>query len=118
MMRFVEVPGLGRVLVRYLPACPAASQYHSQWVFDPQGGVAPEILSLNREANDTVRLRWQGEAGRSYGVQSTVNLLNRNWLPFNLTAGNTILATNRVVEVTGAVPPTDTARFFRVVEAD
>jgi hypothetical protein len=121
-MRFVEVPGLGRVLVRYLPACPAASQYHSQWVFDPQGGVAPQVLSFNREAHDPVRLGWLGAAGRLYGVRSTQNPVSGPWSRFTFSAGAntvlTVLATNQVVEVIGADAPADTPRCFRVVEAD
>ena len=32
-------------------------------VFDPQGGVTPQILSLTCESTNRVRLSWQGEAG-------------------------------------------------------
>jgi hypothetical protein len=93
--------------------------YDNLWVFDPQGGVAPQFLSLTRESPSSVRLLWQGEAGRLYGVQSKPHLTSGLWLPFVLSTGtNVILATNDVVEATGAVPATDTQRFFRVLEAN
>lgn len=102
----------------YQPRCPGTVIYNTLWVFDPHGGVRPEILSFTREGADTVRFVWLGEAGRRYGVESTVNVANRNWPRFNLTTGSTILATNRVVEATGTIASEPAARFFRVVEAD
>jgi len=96
-----------------------AVYYDTLWVFDPQGGVTPQLLSLNRESPDRVRLAWQGEAGRLYGVQSTPNLAAVVWPRLQLSTGtNSILATNELVEATGIVPSGDTQRFFRVLEAN
>jgi N-acetylneuraminic acid mutarotase len=97
-----------------------AFYYDSLWVFDPQGGVIPQFLGLNRESPDRVRLAWQGEAGRLYGVKSTVNLANpSSWAPVMFSTGtNSILATNELVEATCPVPSGDTQRFFQVLEAN
>jgi hypothetical protein len=93
--------------------------YDTLWVFDPQGGVAPQLLSLNRDTADSARLAWQGEAGRLYGVQSTLNPATGLWTRVSFTTGtNSILATNALVEATCAVPSADTSRFFRVLEAN
>jgi N-acetylneuraminic acid mutarotase len=98
---------------------PGAVYYDSLWVFDPQGGVTPRLLSLNRESLDRVRLAWRGEAGRLYGVQSTPNLATVVWPRLQFSTGtNSILATNGLVEATCAVPSGDTQRFFRVLEAN
>ncbi|MEK7675976.1 MAG: kelch repeat-containing protein [Verrucomicrobiota bacterium] len=95
-----------------------AVYYDTLWVFDSQGGVTPQLLSLNRESPDRVRLAWQGEAGRLYGVQSTLNPVKGPWTRLNLPLTNTILATNELVEATCPVPSADTNRFFRVLEAN
>jgi hypothetical protein len=88
------------------------------WVFDPQSGVAPQCLSLIFANTNTVRLVWKGEAGRLYGVQTTPDPVKGPWTQINLTAGNTILATNEEVEVHYTVPPEATRRFFRIFEAN
>lgn len=98
--------------------CPGAVYYKSLWVFDPQGGVAPEMLSVLREGADTVRFVWLGEAGRRYAVEATVKATRQTWPRLNLTTGGTILATNRVVEANATLPPGDPARFFRIVEVE
>lgn len=113
----------GRVLLAggtrgYPPSCPGSVSYPSLWVFDPQGGVRPEILDFGREGDDLLRFVWRGEAGRRYAVESTANVANQAWPRFMLTTGSTILATNRVVEASGVAPVEAPARFFRVVEAD
>ena len=96
-----------------------AVYYDSLWVFDPQGGVTPRLLSLNRESPNRVRLAWQGEAGRLYGVQSTPNLAAVVWPRLQFSTGtNSILATNALVEAICPVPSGDTQRFFRAIEAD
>jgi N-acetylneuraminic acid mutarotase len=97
---------------------PGAAYYKSLWVFDPQGGVTPKLLSLSRESPDRVRLAWQGEAGRLYGVESRPDLVSGRWTRVTLSTGPTILATNEVVEATCTVLPADTKRFFRVLEAN
>ena len=98
---------------------PGAAYYKSLWVFDPQGGVTPKLLTLNRESPDRVRLAWQGEAGRLYGVESTLNAVKGPWTRINFSTGtNSILATNELVEATCTVLPADTKRFFRVLEAN
>jgi len=99
--------------------CPGAVIYNSLRVFDPEGGVAPYILSFTRQSDETVRLVWQGEAGRLYGVESASTLTYPFWAPITLSNGNTtIRATKSVVEATGTVAPPHQARFFRVSEAD
>jgi hypothetical protein len=89
--------------------------YNSTLVFDPHGGVVPQILSLTLESTNQVRLSWQGEAGRLYGVESTRNLATGPWTTVNLGTGtNSILATNASVEASCTVPSADPERFFRV----
>lgn len=89
------------------------------WVFDPYGGVTPQFLSARRESGTSVRLLWQGEAGRRYGFQSRTSLTSGAWTRQMFSAGtNSFLATNTVVEATVNVPSADTLRFFRAIEAD
>jgi len=101
------------------PSCAGAVISKNLWVFDPQGGVMPRILSVAREPNDTVRLVWRGEKGRLYGVKSRAHVAKGAWVNFRLSDGSmTIRATSDTVEATGTVPAADTARFLRVYEAD
>ena len=96
-----------------------AVYYDSLWVFDPQGGVTPKIKSLTIENTNSVRLVRQGEPGRLYGVQSTVDLAKGQWTWVNFsTATNSILATNALVEATCAASPADPKRFFQILEAN
>ena len=91
--------------------------YKTVDVFDPQGGVTPQILSLACESTNHVRVAWQGEAGLRYGVQSTTKVANGPWTRINFSSGgNSFLATNSLVEATCLVPTADTNRFFRVLE--
>jgi hypothetical protein len=87
--------------------------YTSLDVFDPQGGVMPQILSLTCEGTNRVRLSWQGEVGQRYGVESRPNSANGSWR--FCTGGNAVVATNEVVEATCIVPG-GTSSFFRVQE--
>ena len=98
---------------------PDAIYYTVVDVFDPQGGVTPQILSLTCESTNQVRLVWQGEAGISYGVESRPNVATGAWTRATFTSGtNSVLATNALVEATCIVPTVDTNRFFRVLEAN
>jgi hypothetical protein len=98
---------------------PDAFSYSTTLMFDPQGGMTPQILGLNCETTNSVRLAWQGEAGRLYGVQSTLDPAKGTWTRVMFSTGtNGILATNALVEATCTVPATDAQRFFRVIEAD
>jgi hypothetical protein len=86
-------------------------------VFDPQGGVTPQILSLTCESTNHIRLAWQGEAGILYGVQSRPNVANGSWARNMFSTGtNSVVATNGLVEATCVVPTTAPTRFFRVLE--
>jgi N-acetylneuraminic acid mutarotase len=86
-------------------------------VFDPQGGVTPQILNLACESTNHVRLAWQGEAGILYGVQSTPNVAGGPWTRAMFSSGsNSVLATNALVGATCVLPTADTNRFFRVLE--
>jgi len=99
------------------PQNPGVVFYMVLDVFDPQGGVTPQILSLACESTTQVRLAWQGEAGILYGVESRANVANGSWTRVMFTSGtNSVLATNSMVEVTCLVTTTDTNRFFRVLE--
>ena len=81
--------------------------------------MTPQISGLTIESPDRVRLAWQGEVGRLYGVESKLNLATGPWTRINFSTGsNSILATNALVEATCAVPSADTSRFFRVLEAN
>jgi len=94
-----------------------AIYYKTLDVFDPQGGVAPQILSLACESTNRVRLAWQGEAGLRYGVESRPNVSSGSWTRVMFSSGsNSVLATNSMVELTCLVPTVDTNRFFRVLE--
>jgi len=96
---------------------PDAVYYKVLDVFDPQGGVTAQILSLTRESTNRVRLVWQGEAGVRYSVQSRRDVATGSWVRLMLsTGGYTIVATNALVEGAWTVPAADTNRFFRVVE--
>jgi hypothetical protein len=91
--------------------------YKAVDVFDPQGGLTPQILSLTCEGTNRVRLAWQGEAGLRYGVESRPNVASGSWTRAMFTSGtNSVLATNGLVEATCLVPTADTNRFLRVLE--
>jgi len=94
-----------------------AVYYTTLDVFDPQGGVTPQFLSLACESTNHVRLAWQGEAGLRYGVQSKPNVAKGPWTRVMFSTGsNSVLATSSLVEASCIVPPADTNRFFRVLE--
>jgi len=100
-------------------ANPDAIYYTVVDVFDPQGGVTPQILSLTCESTDRARLVWQGEAGISYGVESRPNVATGAWSRVTFTTGtNSVLATNALVEARCLASPADTNRFFRVLETN
>ncbi len=95
---------------------PDAVYYTALDVFDPQGGV-PQILSLTCESPSCVRLRWQGEPGIWYGVESRPDVASGAWTRVAFTCGtNSVLATNTLVEASCLVQVGDTNRFFRVLE--
>ena len=101
------------------PLCGKAVAYNSLWVFDPQGGVAPQCVTLTAESTNQVRLVWKGEAGRLYGVESTLNIATGPWRRALFSTGtNSIVATNALVEANCEVSPADTNRFFRIIEAN
>lgn len=98
---------------------PAATMYDHLWVFDPQGGVAPQVLDIQREQAQSIRLRWQGETERRYGLQSALNPAKGPWAQCPLATGSkTVLATNEITEATVPIDPTGPPRFFRVIESD
>jgi N-acetylneuraminic acid mutarotase len=87
-------------------------------VFDPQGGVSPQIQKVAWEIPDySVRLTWQGDVGVSYGVESRPKVASGSWTRMMFTTGtDTVQATDALVEASCLVPPGDTNRFFRVLE--
>jgi hypothetical protein len=94
-----------------------AVYYKTLDVFDPQGGVTPQILNLACESTNHVRLAWQGEAGLRYGVQSRPNVVNGSWTRVMFSSGsNSVMASSALVEVTCLVPTAATNTFFRVLE--
>ncbi len=95
-----------------------ATYYNNLWVFDPYGGVAPNISSLTRTSPNSVHLAWQGELGRSYGIESTKDPVQGPWARVNLSTGATILATNASIEATCTIDPTSMSGFFRILEAN
>lgn len=98
---------------------PDAVFYRSLEVFDPQGGVTPQLLSLTCETTKLVRLVWQGEAATQYGIESTPNIASGPWTRMMFTTGtNAVMASNALVEASCLVNPSDTNRFFRVLEAN
>lgn len=97
---------------------PDAVFYEILDVFDPLGGVTPEFQSAAVEASDRLRLTWRGEAGTPYGVRSTSDVAQGAWTSNMFAAGGaTLVATNTLVEATIVVSPTNTTRFFRVIDA-
>ncbi len=97
---------------------PDVAFYQSLDVFDPQGGVTPQILSLACETANQVRLVWQGDAGIAYGVESRPNVASGPWTRMMLPTGTSVLATNGLVETTCTVPAGEVKRFFRVLESN
>ena len=87
-------------------------------VFDPQGGVMPQILSANLEETNRLRLVWQAEAGIKYGVESSPEILTNRWPRVTLPTGVTATATNGLVETSCPVVPGEPRRFFRVFETN
>ena len=83
-------------------------------VFDPQGGVTPQILSGSLESSNWFRLVWQAEAGIKYGVESSPNATGP-WTRATLPTGTTVTATNGVIETKCTVPSGQAKRFFRVL---
>ena len=96
---------------------PDAVFYKILDVFDPQGGVTPQILSGSLESSNSFRLVWQAEAGIRYGVLSSPNVTGP-WTRATLPTGTTVTATNGLVETTCTVPSGEAKRFFRVLEAN
>jgi N-acetylneuraminic acid mutarotase len=86
-------------------------------VFDPQGGMTSQIIEATLESSNRFRLVWEAEAGFRYGVQSTPNVAKGPWTRVTFSnGGDSVLATNSMVEVTCVVPAPNTNRFFRVLE--
>jgi N-acetylneuraminic acid mutarotase len=101
-----------------LPYCPGAVFFRRLWVYDPQGWVAPNVLSFDFENRTTLRLAWEAEVGREYVVETTTQLGGKPWALFSLSTGLTLVATNTVLEAKGHVSPGEKARFFRVKRVD
>ncbi|MBI4325910.1 MAG: hypothetical protein HY674_11680 [Chloroflexi bacterium] len=87
-------------------------------LFDPQGGVTPQILSATLESTDRLRLIWQAEAGIKYGVESSPEIVTNRWTRVTLPTGSTVTATNGIVETSCPVVPGEPRRFHRVFEAN
>jgi hypothetical protein len=100
--------GVSKEPVRY--PTPPAHFYTELDVFDPQGGVMPQILNLTCESANSVHLTWQAEPGITYGIATSVDATGP-WAP----TASTVTAGNSTAEATCA---TDGAvrRFFRVFE--
>lgn len=96
---------------------PDAIYYQELDVFDPEGGVMPQIISGTLVNSNSFRLAWQAEAGFKYGVESGTNITGP-WTRLMLPTGATITATNAWVETTCAVSGGEAKRFFRVFEAN
>jgi hypothetical protein len=87
-------------------------------MFDPEGGVTPQITSVNCEGANCVRLAWQGEIGLLYGVESRPDIASGLWTRVMFSTGiYSIAATNAQMAATCTIPTTDACRFFRVLEA-
>lgn len=91
--------------------------YKTLWEFDPQGGVASQLQSVIIDSPTSVRVAWQGDEGRLYGVESTTDLVKGVWSRLRLPTVTTLVATNSLVEATCTVVPSE-QRFFRVIEAN
>jgi len=99
-------------------AYPDSVYYRAVDVFDPQGGVPPQILSATLETTNRLRLVWQAEAGIKYGVESSPEVVTNRWTPVTLPTGSTVTATNELVETSCLVTPGEPRRFYRVLEAN
>ena len=87
-------------------------------VFDPQGGVTPQILSAALESTNRLKLDWQAEAGFKYGVESSPEVPTNHWTRVTLPTGLTVTAAIGVVEMSCPVVPGEPRRFYRVFEAN
>lgn len=97
---------------------PSAIFYQTLDVFDPQGGVTPQIISATLESLDWLRLVWQAEAGFKYGVEFSTEVVTNRWTRVTLPTGSTVLATNALVETSCLVARGEPRRFYRVIEAN
>jgi len=97
---------------------PGAVYYRILDVFDPEGGVTPQILSLTCESTNRIRLVWEAEAGFKYGVESSPDILTNRWTRVTVPTGSTVTATNDLVETSCLVTPGEPRRFYRVLEAN
>jgi hypothetical protein len=87
-------------------------------VFDPQGGLTPQILSATFESTNRLKMVWRAEAGFKYGVESSPKVVTNRWTRVPLPTGSTVTATNGLVESSCPVVPGERSRFFRVFEAN
>jgi len=97
---------------------PNAIFYETVDVFDPQGGVTPQILTATLESSGNFRLVWEAEAGFKYGVESSPDILADHWTRVTLPTGSTMTATNDLAETSCLVSPGEPRRFYRVLEAN
>jgi len=96
---------------------PKAVFYNLLDIFDPQGGGTPHITVATIESADRLHLVWEGEPGVKYSVESSADVVTNRWTRVTLATGNTILATNTLVETTCPIAQGELKRFFRAVEA-
>jgi N-acetylneuraminic acid mutarotase len=87
-------------------------------VFDPQGGVTPQILEATLESPNRFRLVWQAEAGLKYAVESSPEVVTNRWTRVLLPTGSTVTATNGLVETSCPVAPGEPKQFYQAVEAN
>jgi hypothetical protein len=97
---------------------PKAVFYNILDVFDPQGGVTPQILSATLTSSNRLGLTWQAESGRKYAVESSPKIDTNRWTRVSLPTGATILAANELVETSCPAPLGESCQFYRVLEAD
>lgn len=80
-------------------------------IFDPQGGVTPQITSVSCTSPGALHLLWQAEIGIRYGIETNAILTGGGWGA----TGTTVLATNTVAEAT-CMAGNSSNLFLRVFE--
>jgi N-acetylneuraminic acid mutarotase len=81
-------------------------------VFDPQGGVTPQIIAATLQGTNSFRIVWEGEVGRKYLVESRVDVARGSWATVR-----TALATNELVATSCPIAAGVPKRFYRIREA-
>jgi N-acetylneuraminic acid mutarotase len=90
--------------------------YDTVYQFDPCAGVYPTITAFQPSANGKLHMAWEAEPGIKYAVEASFDVTRGLWSRQSLQTGNTITATNQLVELELPTAPSGAKRFYHVVE--